>query len=243
MTGQEKESRLVVLALHDQDGLDVTLHNICIRTSLPDADILPAIKAAAQEYLDTPDGLRIWDENCECFNYGDFDLNVPDEVCGHHGFHIIRDDIMVMEDDFNICLASPSRESETAAVLTFPMISPVQLERTVEVFGRDIDDILDTAMAGCTHWCDHVDPIGPYLGKYASEQVSRGGRLIFTLMDEDRSVELDRDKFLCGLRQWLQSIDDMDMATCGRRIDPGQIDSDAADMILQYALFGELVYS
>ena len=113
---------------------------------------------------------------------------------------------------------------------------------TVKVTNEDIDDIMDTAMAGCTHWCLKAKVIGEYLGKSASDQISRQGALEF-YPEGDKSVILTKVKFREGLYKWLLSLEDETSVMDGKRIDPGAIDADAADSILQYALFGELVYS
>lgn len=112
----------------------------------------------------------------------------------------------------------------------------------VQVMDGDIDDIMYTAMSGCTHWCDSAEPVDGYLGEYASEQISRGGKVTF-YPDDDDPVELDKEKFEKGLHKWLLSLG----GNVGRYledgwIDPAQIDDYDADAILQYALFDDIVY-
>lgn len=55
---------------------------------------------------------------------------------------------------------------------------------------------------------------------------------------------LDRDKFLAGFKLWLEndrdSYDAIDYSDGS--VDCGQIDATCADEIVQYALFGELVF-
>ena len=68
----DNKEQLIILTLKDQDGLDVATHIISIRTALPSDEIIPAIKAASQDYLNTPEGKNTWEENCQNFNYGDF---------------------------------------------------------------------------------------------------------------------------------------------------------------------------
>lgn len=119
----------------------------------------------------------------------------------------------------------------------------------IKVTGEDIDDIMESAMTGCVYWCGHVDVVGDYLGGYASEQVSRGGSLVFyDIEDENVHEGLDRDKFLAGLQKMLETQNGCHGQMLEQRggetyINPGMVDADAADRVIQYALFEEIVYS
>ena len=114
---------------------------------------------------------------------------------------------------------------------------------------QDIDDIMVSALEGGVHyWCRSVVVEGDYLGEYASDQISRGGRLTFWLYepfdDGMASRTLDLDKFLAGFKMWLENarancdvIDNVDGS-----VDCGQIDAICADEIIQHALFGDVVF-
>lgn len=114
---------------------------------------------------------------------------------------------------------------------------------------QDIDDIMVSALeGGINYWCRRVVVQGDYLGEYASEQISRGGKLAVWLdepFEEDKTCYLlDLDKFLAGFKLWLEkggdSYDAIDYSDGSA--DCGQIDATCADEIVQYALFGELVF-
>ena len=50
----------------------------------------------------------------------------------------------------------------------------VHAELAVWPTGQDVDDIMVSALeGGICYWCDRVTVEGQYLGKYASEQISR----------------------------------------------------------------------
>ena len=119
---------------------------------------------------------------------------------------------------------------------------------TVNVSHGDIDDIMSTALeGGITHWASAARVGGDYLGNCASEQISRGGTLYIEEIEDGTVFTLTREKFMDGLREFIrESAFDYD---CLRREDNGtytldacQIDAEAADMIVQYAVFDELVY-
>ena len=114
---------------------------------------------------------------------------------------------------------------------------------------QDIDDIMVSALeGGINYWCRRVVVQGDCLGEYASEQISRGGKLAVWLdepFEADKTCYvLDCDKFLAGFKLWVEndgdSYDAIDYSDGS--VDCGQIDALCADAIIQYALFGELVF-
>ena len=116
----------------------------------------------------------------------------------------------------------------------------LEVKFTVHVTAEDIDDILCTAFeGGICYWCDEVEVVGKYLGKYASEQISRGGKLVLHDAESSDKWELTLDKFAKGLQEWLSY--NPDFITDGG-IDTSNIDANCADEIIQYALFGELMF-
>ena len=125
----------------------------------------------------------------------------------------------------------------------------VHAELVVRPTGQDVDDIMVSALeGGICYWCDRVTVEGQYLGKYASEQISRGGTLkvhVTEPFDEQDTewYELDIEKFIQGFRLWLENGGDCYGAVSGDgKVDCGEIDSGCADAIIQYALFGDLVF-
>lgn len=124
----------------------------------------------------------------------------------------------------------------------------VHAELVVRLTGQDVDDIMVSALeGGICYWCDRVTVEGQYLGKYASEQISRGGKLKIHVdepFDEANTewYELDMEKFAQGFRLWLENGGDRYGAVSNGEVDTCEIDGEMADLIIQYALFGEVVY-
>ena len=120
----------------------------------------------------------------------------------------------------------------------------VKAELRVELTQQDIDDIMVAALeGGINYWCDEAAVEGgEYLGKYASDQISRGGTLLLHDTDEDAYRKLDLEKFLKGFKLWLENGGDQYGAVQGHEVDCCNIDAGCADEIVQYALFGEVVY-
>lgn len=117
---------------------------------------------------------------------------------------------------------------------------------------QDIDDIVCAALeGGINYWCDEAKVEGEYLGEYASDQISRGGRLILHLMepeDDDKdTVILDRDNLLAGIRKYVECpsspYDILLEGNEGWELNTCQVDGMVADQIVQYAVFGKQVYA
>lgn len=109
------------------------------------------------------------------------------------------------------------------------------------VSSRDIDDIMASALeGGITGWCCRAEVVGEYLGEYASDQISRGGSLILYDAETDDKWELTLDKFLNGLKMYIE--EGGTECVKAEEIDTTEIDAAAADSIIQYGIFGELTF-
>ena len=119
----------------------------------------------------------------------------------------------------------------------------VKAEINVKLTQQDIDDIMVAALeGGIDYWCFKAEVVGDYLGEYASEQISRGGMLKLYDIESGDKYWLDLEKFLNGFRLWLENGGDQYGAVQGREWDYCNIDAGCADEIIQYALFGEVIY-
>lgn len=118
--------------------------------------------------------------------------------------------------------------------------------RIVKLSNQDIDDILSASFDGgiTSDWCRKVEVVGDYLGEYASEQISRGGKLKFFIYDEKGKPILTLDKLLNGVKlalsqgygaDWFDVDGNFDTIFC--------FDAIQGDIVVQFALFGEVVYS
>ena len=125
----------------------------------------------------------------------------------------------------------------------------VKAEIMIAVTDEDIDDIMCSALeGGITYWADAANVVGKFLGEYASEQISRGGKLkIHTIepFDEDETewYVLNEDKLLKGIKMAIEDGYRADYGWYdGGKLDCGQIDAEVADVIVQLGLFGEVIY-
>lgn len=120
----------------------------------------------------------------------------------------------------------------------------VHAETVFQLTQQDVDDIMVGALeGGINYWCREAEVVGDYLGEYASDQISRGGKLILHDAESSDKWELDLEKFLNGMKLWVQNGDDNYGAVQkDGMVDTCQIDAEMADLIVQYALFGEVVF-
>lgn len=117
----------------------------------------------------------------------------------------------------------------------------VKIESTLLVSQEDIDDIMVCALeGGITYWCDSCKVVGEYLGEYASDQISRGGELKLYDPYDEKWHTLTLEKLLNGVRLWY--VRGGHECCWENRIDTMKIDACDADAIIQFALFGEIVF-
>ena len=109
---------------------------------------------------------------------------------------------------------------------------------------EDVDDIITTALeGGINYWCNEAEVVGEYLGEYASEQISRGGKLRLYDAESDDVWELNIENFMKGFKLWIENGNDESGArTSDGGVDCCEIDAEMADMLIQYALFDEIVF-
>ena len=111
----------------------------------------------------------------------------------------------------------------------------------VNLTQQDIDDIMVTALEGGINcWCQEAKVVGEYLGEYASDQISRGGSLILYDAESNDKWELTLEKFLNGVKLYFEQGCHVQVED--NAIDAGDIDANDADCIIQFALFGEVVF-
>lgn len=111
----------------------------------------------------------------------------------------------------------------------------------VNLTQQDIDDIMVAALeGGINYWCREAEVVGKYLGEYASDQISRGGSLIFHDTESSDKWELTLEKFLNGVKLYFEQ--GCHVRVEDNAIDAGDIDANDADCIIQFSLFGEVQF-
>lgn len=123
----------------------------------------------------------------------------------------------------------------------FEVVAEIKASLTQE----NIDDIMVSALeGGINYWCSEAEVVeDKRCADWGHEQIARGGALILHDAESDDKWELTLEKFLNGVKLWLQNNEDRYGAVASDgTFDPGEVDGEMADLIVQYALFGEVVF-
>lgn len=125
-------------------------------------------------------------------------------------------------------------------------VERVQAVLQIVVTQEDIDDIMVSALeGGINYWCSTAKVEGKYLGEYASEQISRGGRIWLYDTEEDKVWPLTKEMLLAGIRKYAEQpkhSDIFEVMDHELHIDCGMVDAEVADSIIQYAIFSDVIY-
>lgn len=117
---------------------------------------------------------------------------------------------------------------------------------TMELFvsGQDMDDIMSMALDYIGYWCDRAE-VGElnYKGEYASEQISMGGTLKLYDEESEKVFTINLEMMLNGIKKWIEAGGDKYGAFQNGKLDCGRMDAAMADEIVQYAIFGEVIYA
>ena len=117
----------------------------------------------------------------------------------------------------------------------------VRPEIEVNLSQQDIDDIMAVALdGGICYWCRKAEVVGEYLGEYASDQISRGGDLILHDAESAQTWELTLEKFLKGVKLYFEQGCHVQVED--NAIDTFDIDANDADCIVQFSVFGEVMF-
>ena len=125
-------------------------------------------------------------------------------------------------------------------------VTSLKVEMEIVVSQEDVDDIMCGALeGGITYWCSRAKVVGDYLGEYGHEQIAMGGQLELHDREEDEVYILDLEKLLNGIKLYAKNptgYNCFEQKDGHLEIDCCNADANVCDAIVQYALFGELVY-
>ena len=121
----------------------------------------------------------------------------------------------------------------------------ISSRRTVVLSDEDIDCIMSGALdGGISYWACKAEVIeDEYLGEFASEQISRGGSLRIYDREDDETYLLTLEKLLRGFSMaLLLGYGDTWVDNSENTVDACCIDANGCDVIVQLALFGDVIY-
>lgn len=111
------------------------------------------------------------------------------------------------------------------------------------ISGEFVDDVILTALTGgINYWCDLVYTNDTKGKKYLPEVISAGGTLILKPVEEEKEYELNFDSFCEGFKKYVSYYLEKKRDLSGLKTDSSDIDGEISDTIIQFALFGEIIY-
>jgi len=119
----------------------------------------------------------------------------------------------------------------------------IKFDFEVEINPEDINDLMVTALeGGINYWCNEatIKDIPKGMEEniiYASDAIGYGGTLILFDYESDEKHELNQEKFLRGVKM---AMEHFDYGSFEDLFD--NHDAETADCIVQFALFGEIVF-
>jgi len=129
----------------------------------------------------------------------------------------------------------------------------VKFTANVVITSEAIEDIMLSALSGISYWADNIGCVGKQIGDDVCEHVANGGAVEIHLTEgeiEEGGSEwfkLDKDMLLKGIQMYLDDEEKpyeiVDFNGIRYEIDLGNVDGAVADLIVQYALFGEEVFA
>lgn len=123
------------------------------------------------------------------------------------------------------------------AILTFHALIKISLT------SENVEDIAIAAFCGgINYWVKRIKMIDAPMKTTAAEFLSDGGTLQLFDAESDEVYELTLEKFVNGFKKWVEDGKDEYGAVSTDEIDCSNIDAECADEIIQYALFGEVVF-
>jgi len=119
----------------------------------------------------------------------------------------------------------------------------LKFESESEINSEEINDLMVAALeGGINYWCrkaviDYVPVEHRDIVQYASDVIGYDGSLILYDAESDDKYLLNQEKFLEGVKM---AIEHFDYSSFEDLLD--NHDAETADCIVQFALFGEIVY-
>lgn len=121
----------------------------------------------------------------------------------------------------------------------------ISARRTVVLSDEDIDDIMCGAIeGGISYWACKAEVVeDEYLGEFAGDQISRGGSLRIYDREDGETYLLTLEKLLRGFSMaLLLGYGDSWLDNSENTVDMCCIDAQGCDVIVQLALFGDVIY-
>ena len=105
----------------------------------------------------------------------------------------------------------------------------------------DVDRLLTKVLEDTAYWYHHAEIVSMLTDNYIEKQVARGGVVRFYLHNGTHR-DLTIRALVHGLRIWFKKEPDYSVIYNGNVVDVLAIGKEDADRILQYSLFGKVLF-
>ena len=78
----------------ERDGIDIRVLTLLFEVPNEEFNLEYWVRKAATDYCLTEKGRALYDYNCCCFNWADFESSVPNEFCEKYGFKKVSSGIL-----------------------------------------------------------------------------------------------------------------------------------------------------
>ena len=119
----------------------------------------------------------------------------------------------------------------------------IEMKFIVNIKDSDINTIVTIAGDGTRHWSVNKNRISANLS--ITEHIRHGGDLLLHAKVGDEDYYLTNGNFIDGIQKYIENPIDGDIlkyADGEMQIDATLIDEDVVDSILQYGVFGKIIY-
>ena len=106
---EEKKTHRQIVTAIGHDGNETYVLSMVFEMN-QGVDIIQAVKEASKEYIRTDEGRAFYRYTCNCFNWGDFWNNVPNEICEKYGFKKIDSGVSNFQVNLNEQLVDDEME-------------------------------------------------------------------------------------------------------------------------------------
>ena len=98
--------RIASITAREYANRDIQQFTLLLEILSPDikttTDLEIAVQEACTEYVKTEEGKQIYSYNCRNFNWGDFDMYVPEDICKKYGFRKLKSPKTEMDFTVNL---------------------------------------------------------------------------------------------------------------------------------------------
>ena len=85
-----------------RDGLDLQVQTMLFQVPDEKFNLEYWVRKAATDYCLTKEGREVYEDNCECFNWSDFAMHVPNEFCEKYGFALVESNDLLSDIEVNL---------------------------------------------------------------------------------------------------------------------------------------------